>query len=384
VATLHSAALLLIDYINVDGTLNEAVYELLGKLAAETARYEPFLGGELVADVALYFDKASLYNPAETRVDVGKLRAVESSPHRDALVGAARLLQEAHIPYGVVTSASLEKLDRYRAVFLPSVLEMTPAQADAFRAFVRRGGVLVATGPTSLDRAAGRFLLEDVLGVRYRGRLGTRMSYLTPDDPELRRAVWPQDHVSHAGAMLQATAAAAATVLATVTLPFAPPEQGTAIGSRFAAYWSNPPALLPGTDPAVVVNAFGAGRALWLAAPLESVDEAVNRTLLRVLLARVLPGPSRFEVDGHPMLEMTLFDQPELGRLRASLLNLQRQWPQVPTGATVRVRAPEGRRVTGVRRATELRSVPFRIVGPYAEFQVEPFETFAMFLVEYA
>jgi hypothetical protein len=84
------------------------------------------------------------------------------------------------------------------------------------------------------------------------------------------------------------------------------------------------------------------------------------------------------------MLEMTLFDQPELGRLRASLLNLQRQWPQVPTGATVRVRAPEGRRVTGVRRATELRSVPFRIVGPYAEFQVEPFETFAMFLVEYA
>jgi hypothetical protein len=134
----------------------------------------------------------------------------------------------------------------------------------------------------------------------------------------------------------------------------------------------------------VVVNSFGSGKALWLAASLESVDEAVNRKLLASLLGRVLPGPFRFEVDGHPMLEMTLFDQPELGRLRASLLNLQRHWPQLPAGARVRIRVPDGRKATAVRRAPDLGAVPFRMSGPYAQFDVEPFESFAMFLVEYA
>jgi hypothetical protein len=98
VATLHSAALLLIDYINIDGSVNPEVYALLGKLAAETSRYEPYLGGDLLADVALYFDKESLYNPAESGVDVAHLLAPDQCPHRDAMVGAARLLQESHIP----------------------------------------------------------------------------------------------------------------------------------------------------------------------------------------------------------------------------------------------------------------------------------------------
>ncbi|PYV13841.1 MAG: hypothetical protein DMG07_13265, partial [Acidobacteria bacterium] len=259
VATLHSAALLL----------------MLAKIARETAPYEPFLGGDLLADVALYFDKESLYNPAETGVDVARLRAPDQCPHRDALVGAARLLQEAHLPYGVVTNANLDRLARYRAVILPSVLELTREQAERFRGFVRGGGVLVATGPSSLDRKAGRFLLEDVFGARYVGRLGTRLTYLTPRDREVADAIWPQDHLAHAGAMVQAVAAEDAEVLATVTLPFAPPEQGTVIGSRFGAYWSNPPALKAGSDPAAVLHRFGAGRALWLAAPLETTNESV-------------------------------------------------------------------------------------------------------------
>ena len=140
------------------------------------------------------------------------------------------MLQEAHLPYGVVTNANLDRLARYRAVILPSVLELTREQAERFRAFVRGGGVLVATGPSSLDRKAGRFLLEDVFGARYAGRLGTRLTYLTPRDREVADAIWPQDHLAHAGPMVQAVAAEDAEVLATVTLPFAPPEQGTVIG----------------------------------------------------------------------------------------------------------------------------------------------------------
>ena len=104
-------------------------------------------------------------------------------------VGAARILREAHIPYGVVTNVNLDKLSNFRAVIVPNVLEMTAGQAAQFRAFVEKGGVLYASGPSSLNRldpAGPRFLLEDVLGVRYKGTLGTSWTYLSPQDSDLK------------------------------------------------------------------------------------------------------------------------------------------------------------------------------------------------------
>ena len=49
-------------------------------------------------------------------------------------------------------------------------------------------------------------------------------------------------------------------VLATVTTAFVDPEVGRSIGSHFAAIHSDPPALRPGPDPAVVVHSFGKGK----------------------------------------------------------------------------------------------------------------------------
>ena len=115
-----------------------------------------------------------MYNPFENGVEVQKLSAVDGCSHRTTTVGVARVLQEAHIPFGVVTNISLDQLNRYRAVILPWVVELTAAQAEAFRKFVADGGVLYASGPSSVDRLMAptpRFLLEDVLGVRYKGKL---------------------------------------------------------------------------------------------------------------------------------------------------------------------------------------------------------------------
>ncbi len=386
VATLHSAALMLVDYINADGTLNHRVYDVLGRLSAERATYEQFLGGELLADVAIYFDKESLYNPEETGVRVTALHAVDKCPHRDAVVGAARILQEAHIPFGVVTNANLDDLQRYRAVWLPGVLEMTMQQATVFRDFVARGGALYASGSSSLDRRAAngpRLLLEDVLGVRYQGVSGGRITYLTPRDADFARAIYPQDHLSVEGRGLVAEALPGADVLAVETAPFVAPEAGRVIGSRFAAIHSNPPALRPGTAPAVVQHCFGSGRVIWVNATLEARAEVANTSAVLNLVRRVLPGPYRFELDAHPAVEMTLFDQPDRGRLLAGLLNLQRQWPQVSVGATVRVAIPVGRVPTRVLILPQGDPLEFGTVGAYVEFRVEPFDTFAQVAVEY-
>ncbi len=388
VATLHSAAQLIIDPIHPDGTLDPALYDLLGKLNRERAAYEPFLGGELQADVAIYYDKESMYESSEgppgSRAGSGFQRA--NFPHRDAMMGAGSILREAHIPFGLVTNAKLSQLKNYRAVIVPYVLEMTAEQASQFAQFVNEGGVLYASGPSSLDRLdreGPRYLLEEVLGVRYQGKLGTRVSYLTPKDEELRKVIWPQDQLTYMGPMIQAEAMNVAKVLATVTLPWVAPELGRSIGSQFASIHSNPPAPTPGANPAVVMNSYGKGKAIWVAAPIEASSNMVNARVMVNLLKRTLPGPYKFEVETHPSVEMTLFHQAEKKRLLAGLLNLQEQLPLIPVGATVRVQVPSGQQVSAVLHLPDRKAIATQAVGPYVQFRLEPFEALAMALIEY-
>ncbi|MFN8008355.1 MAG: beta-galactosidase trimerization domain-containing protein [Terriglobia bacterium] len=388
VATLHSAALLLVDYINANGTLNPEVYQFMGKLSRERARYEPFLGGNLQADVAIYFDKESLYNPVEQNVLVSELKDADNCPHREAVVGLARALREAHFPFGVVTNANLDTLDRYRAVLVPNVLEMTEDQAEKFRRFVESGGSLYVSGTSSLNRlaqAGPRFLLESVMGVSYEGQIGSRLvTYLTPADKAIATAISPQDHLSYSGEMIRAKAIGNAQVLAWVTLPFVDPEVGKVIGGHFAAIHSNPPALKPTQYPALVWNKYGKGQTIWVAAPIERRNEATNKKLIDTLLRRILIPPYAFEIESFPWVEMTLFDQPTKSRLLAGLLNLQEQFPQAPVPATVRVRTPAGRRIERVRTVPQEQEVSFRVNGSYVEFQVQPFESLMMYTLHYA
>jgi hypothetical protein len=315
------------------------------------------------------------------------MTAANDCPHRDAVIGAARVLRQGHLPYGVITNINLDQLKKYRAVILPNVLELTPEQAEQFRAFVAAGGVLYASGPSSLDRRPGherRFLLEDVLGVKYKGVVGSRkITYLTPHDAALSKVIWPQDHASFIGTMTQVEALPGSEVLATITTTFVDPEVGRAIGSHFAAIHSNPPALQPGTDPAVVVHSFGKGKTIWVAAPMESKDEAVNIHLVQHLLKRVFPAPYRFELDAHPAMEMTLFDQPQSHRLLINLLNMQTAMPPIPIGATVRVQMPPGRIAGKLLRVPDMKPLAWQKNGPYVEFKVDPFEVFHMAILEY-
>jgi hypothetical protein len=383
VAMLHSAAYIMTDSINADGTIDPEVYKFLGQQNAKLAPCQPFLGGDMLADVAIYYDKESMYDPTENGVHVAQ--AKEKAPHLDGVIGAARILRQAHIPYGVVTNANLEKLSNFRAVMVPNVLEMTAGQSAQFREFVEKGGTLFASGHSSLNRfdpAGPRFLLEDVLGIRYKGVVGTTWSYLSPQDSEVKQSIWPQSALSYPGPMIEAEPLAGAQVLATITLPFVDPKMGNRLNARFAQIWNNPPALTPGTSPGIVINSFSQGKAIWLAAPIEAGDHPVSAKLVASLLRRVLSGPFRFEVDTHPSVEITLFHQPDKHRLLVSLLNMEWQLAPIGRGATLRVQLPSGRSANAVSALPECTELKFRRAGQYVEFQIEPFESMALASVE--
>ena len=65
VATLHSAACLFIDAIKPDGEFDHAAYDLMGAINDMRKPYEPFLGGNLLANVAIYYDRDSFYDPTQ-------------------------------------------------------------------------------------------------------------------------------------------------------------------------------------------------------------------------------------------------------------------------------------------------------------------------------
>ena len=108
--------------------------------------------------------------------------------------------------------------------------------------------------------------------------------------------------------------------------------------TRFASIHSNPP-WQPTDRPEVVLNRFGKGRAIYCASPLETV-ESLDGAFVR--LVRRLHDRFSFEADAPAAVELTLFHQPERHRYRLSLVNFQKDLPNIPvTDIPVRLRLPE-------------------------------------------
>jgi hypothetical protein len=384
VATLHSAACLFIDAIRPDGEFDHAAYDLMGAVNDKRRPYEPFLGGNLLANVAIYYDRDSFYDP--TQNGLSPVDATHSMPaHLQAMTGVARALRQAHLPYGMVTNVTLDQLSGYGVLIVPDVLELTPANADILRAFVRAGGVLIATGTSSLDAhtANPRFLLEDVLGVKYLGMTGTLFSYLTPLREKEKSLILPQEAISYAGPMVKVEALPGTLVIAAATLPWVAPEAGATEAGHFSQVWSNPPAQNPGSDPGITIHPYGKGKAIWIAAPIETAANEVSDKILVSLLKDAYRGTYRFEAETHPSVEVTLFDQPQHGTLLLGLLNMESEDPPLPIPATVRVRIPEGRRIVSAVHLPDQRQMEIKQSGDYVNLSFSPFTLLEMAQLKY-
>jgi hypothetical protein len=385
VATLHSAALSYIDAVKPSGEFNHSAYTLMGTINDLRKPYEPFLGGDLLGDVAIYYDRDSFYDPTQTGMSPVAVKG-GLPPHLLAMTGAARILGQAHIPWGMVTNVTLDQLGSYRALIVPDVLELTPERAEIFRKFVRLGGVLISTGTSSLERHGNtepHFLLEDVLGVRYSGMLGTSFTYLTPLRDEEKKLILPQEAVSYAGPMVKAEPLPGTLVIAAATLPWISPEAGTRDNAHFAQIWSNPPAVKTGGDPGITIHNYGKGKAIWIAAPIETAENKVNDKLLVSLLKDALNGPYHFEADTHPSVQLTLFDQPQRSTLLLGLLNMQTEDEPFATPATVRVKAPEGKRIVSAFHLPDKKPMQMTQAGPYVNLTFPPFLLMEMAQLKY-
>ncbi|GAC1504620.1 MAG: family 10 glycosylhydrolase [Steroidobacteraceae bacterium] len=107
-------------------------------------------------------------------------------PHTDAKVedyalGWYQAMVESRIPFDMVHDRLLDEvsLARFETLILPNIAALSHTQCDQLRAFVARGGNIVATYETSLYDEMGKrrnnFALADLFGVNWDGKTQERM-----------------------------------------------------------------------------------------------------------------------------------------------------------------------------------------------------------------
>jgi hypothetical protein len=107
----------------------------------------------------------------------------------DHVLGMYQALVESRIPFELQHEALLtpERLDRFKLLILADAAALSTEQCDAIRAYVGRGGSVLATFATSLFDEIGQrradFGLADLFGVSFTGRIDGPMqnSYLSLD-----------------------------------------------------------------------------------------------------------------------------------------------------------------------------------------------------------
>lgn len=378
-AISDSAAFIFIDAIDPAGTVSPRTHERMGRVFDRLLPSFEHLGGQRVADVAIFHSLESKFNMSANNKHV---RAPDTSDaHTAAAMQVASRLIRGHIPFGVITRQSLAALDEFRVLILSNVNMMDEEECHQIRAWVDGGGKLIATGGTSLVDKRGRqheqFQLGDVFGVRLAKADWTeRNHYVTPTADG--QPLFPEFDSKYpafcSGYGFTVEAAPTATVLATTTLPWPAPD-----ATKFSSIHSDPP-WRPTNNPELVFHPFGKGAAIYASSLVENMD-MLRETF--VSLVRRLHHDFQFEIDAPPCVEATLFHQPERTRYVLSLVNFQKELPNIPVdGIVCRLRL--GNAAKRVRRIPDLAEVRSQLRDGVLEFQASRLETLGMYAIESA
>jgi len=365
-ATLFSAAFLFIDAVDPLGTVNPALYDLIGGIFAKTAAYEAFLGGAPVEELAIYFSNESKMDLAEHGIRIGERPYQLSFPHQQSIQHLCRILQRAHLPFGVITRKQLGELGRYRVVILADAPRMDSEEVQAIRDYVQAGGRLYASGPTSLYESKGEkqsdFMLADLFGCHYAGDDLGRVAYLKPRGEAQRAAITPLAYLaSPAQGTLRLAPEVEGEVLATLTRPYGSPHEGSLMDRHWASIHSSPP--WEDTElPVVVHQRCGQGEVIYCATCLERLDDPAGDRFILHCLDRLIHAPLAYQVEAHPAVWANVNYHDGTGDFLVGFLNYQTQYPLLPAGAVQFVlQPPPGRRFVALLHLPDLGAVDYAI-----------------------
>jgi len=388
----NGGAYFFIDAIDPDGTLNEDVYDRLGRVSqiakpfkekAQSLRPVP------VADVGLYFSMASHVDAGlngmklkDAAVRASNMAGFAGISSLRELLGTSVILRHAHIPYRIVTS-DRPVLDGLNALIANDAAYMSSDEVDRLRAFVRDGGTLIATGCTSLynelGETTGDFQLSDVFGVSFSGAKTACVSYLSypgeldvPPSESGYGAGRTQYILSDAPSPL--VNATTAKILAEVCGTYTDPDDP----DHYASIHSNPPGPSTGR-PGLTVNSFGKGKCIYLYSSLLAGPNAAQQTFGRRLFREHTPSGIIISTNAPPCVEITVLESTLNNTRLVCFVNYQADLPNVPVHhLQVALRLPDMPENVRCRRVSDGVSMECMCERGVLKFAVPKIETLEM------
>lgn len=270
----HHGANFVIDAINPEGTMDKRFYDFLRKLYDEVELYEPYLTtGGLIADVAILYV-----------LEARGMRTIQEHSHYNSTVGMAKALMQNHIPFDVLTQATIDRVYEHKAVMLSNPKNLSAETVDVLHDYVKKGGVLYFSG------ADDERLLQKMLSSVCIGKVGTDCVYVAPCKKyghifEGFNQEYPLPFLYELPIL---GGVKGADVIAKITLPY------HSEAYAFSSIHSNPPGV-PTEYPAVVKKHLGDGMVIWSSASIEGRSSLCYQKILLNLLKEV--GVGKFTVD---------------------------------------------------------------------------------------
>ena len=280
----HHGASLIIDAIDPIGSMDRRVYERIGKVFGSLQCHEPYLTGEMQADVGVYYSLKSKFN-------------ADGEPYTNHLgtTTAIGTLVGAHILCGV--TGGFADLKKYLCIVASCLTDEDAYDLSRLQEYVREGGNLYFSG------GGAHAMLRAFFGVEVVGRTREMVTYLAPKEAHCQsfegyNTAYPL-HFDGTAPLIEGMDDEC--VLATLTLPFT--HQHT---DQFASIHSNPPGIA--TDhPLLACKQYGKGKVLWSAIPIECIDQYDHRRILCRLLADQFVLTPTLASNADEDVEITLF-----------------------------------------------------------------------------
>ncbi len=332
VTLANAGAYFFIDAINPDGTLEDDVYERLGKVSKKLAPFTETVKRHIpniVADKALYYSSSAYID--ENAVTNIMSDTPSGNPAVEELAGTSVFLTRTHIPFRIISNEAKE-LGGLNTIVMNNILYTTKEENARIRKFVKDGGTLIATGMTSLYEPDGTttddFGLADVFGVAYTGKKSKRFHYLSFADRH-----WLVS--SHSSAPL--VRAKEAKVLANIVEPLFDPDE-----EKYASIHSNPPGIT--TEYAgLSINRFGKGKCVYLSSPVFSLQQDAQQIFGTWIFREFSPSSLVVETNAPECVEITLLKSSTGNAYIAGFVNYQKELPNVPVrDIYAKIRLPDG------------------------------------------
>ncbi|OGV69836.1 MAG: hypothetical protein A3K19_28960 [Lentisphaerae bacterium RIFOXYB12_FULL_65_16] len=300
--TLAHGGLTWIGYqMKQDFDVEPAVMAELGKTLGFVREREPLLAGAVPVPHLAVLHSTQAHFAADS---------VEFMVSEKASRGAHKILTESMIHHHFLNEeALLKRLSEFKAVILPDQRCIAPELAAALDAWVKDGGVLVATALTgTLDaefKDTGRFALEDLLGVRRDGVYDQSHAYLEITDPRLAAGALDMPHLAEAKSVFAKPTADDVQVLARLRKVYLRSD------GKFLLRWS--PVGDDSGYPAITLRRVGKGWAAYIATDVFHAYRIKNQWTLKHIVANLLrlmiPDPP-VSVTAPTWLEVVLMRQP--------------------------------------------------------------------------